>query len=170
MRVLAMATAVLVAVSTTLVASLPAQAAPSVSRAELISRARVWQTANNGGPVPYSQNHYWTDGYRQDCSGYVSMAAKLPAPGAITIDLNDRLHSSGIDMVDLRQGDIVVNPVGDSANGRHVVIFDRWVSQYKTSYYAYEQRSGAGTSYRVLRYGLVAGDNYRARRLLNVTG
>ncbi|MEU0881320.1 hypothetical protein ABZ345_22140 [Lentzea sp. NPDC005914] len=168
MRVLALAAAVLVALST-LVA--PAQAYPAVSRSELISRAKTWLTANNGRPVPYSQSSYWgSEGYRQDCSGYVSMAAKLGAPGRITIDLADYVHSTGIAMTELRQGDIVVNPEGDDANGRHVVIFDRWVDQYRTGYYAYEQRSVYGTTYRALRYGLVAGDKYRARKLNNVTG
>jgi len=170
MRVLAMAAAVLVAVSTTLVSALPAQAYPAVSRSELISRAKVWLTAGpGGGPVPYSQTLRF-DGYRQDCSGYVSMAARIDKPGKITIDLADRYHSAGIAMTDLRWGDIVVNTTGDTADGRHVVIFDKWADPYKTAYYAYEQRSVRGTDYRVLRYGLVAGDNYRARKLLNVTG
>jgi hypothetical protein len=168
MRVLAMVATVLVALST-LVA--PAQAYPAVSRTELINRAKTWLTANNGGPVPYSQTRFWgSEGYRQDCSGYVSMAARLGAPGKITIDLADHVHSTGITMSQLRQGDIVVNPEGDDANGRHVVIFDRWVDPYQTGYYAYEQRSVYGTTYRALRYGLVAGDKYRARRLNNVTG
>src|SRR3569833_52457 len=48
-----------------------------VSRTELLQRAATWLTANDGGRVPYSMEEYWKDGYRQDCSGFVSMAAKL---------------------------------------------------------------------------------------------
>ncbi|MFJ8962179.1 hypothetical protein ACIRG5_22595 [Lentzea sp. NPDC102401] len=165
MRVLAMAAAVLVALST-LVA--PAYAA-SVSRQEMINRAKTWLTASNGGPVPYNQNLYWgAEGYRQDCSGYVSMAARIGAPGQRTVELAKAPFSTGIATNDLRWGDIVVDPVGDG-NTRHVVIFDKWADPYKTAYYAYEQRDIHGTTYRVLRYGL-GGDQYVARRLTNVTG
>jgi hypothetical protein len=165
MRVLAMAAAALVVLST-LVS--PAYAT-SVSRQEMINRAKSWLTANGGGPVPYSQELLWgAERYRQDCSGYVSMAAKLGAPGQRTVELAQSPWSTGIATSDLRWGDIVVDPVGDG-NTRHVVIFDKWADPYKTAYYAYEQRSTYGTSYRVLRYGL-DGDQYVARRLTNVTG
>jgi len=170
MRVLAMAAAVLVALSTTLVSSLPAHAYPQVSRAELINRAKSWLTAGpGGGPVPYSQTARFQN-YRQDCSGYVSMAARIDAPGKITIDLADRDHSVPIAMADLRWGDIIVNTTGDTADGRHVVIFDKWADPYKTAYLAYEQRSTYGTTHRLLRYGISTTDNYWPRRLLNVTG
>jgi hypothetical protein len=168
MRVLAMAAAVLVAVSTTLISTLPAQAA-TISRAELIARAKTWLTANNGGPVPYSQSRYWgSEGYRQDCSGYVSMAAKLGAPGQRTVELYDT-YSTGISATDLRWGDIVVDPNGTGTT-RHVVIFDKWADPYKTAYWAYEQRDVHGTSHRVVKYGLSGSDGYFARKLNNVTG
>lgn len=170
MRVLAMAAAVLVAVSTTLVSSLPAHAYPQVSRAELIARAKSWLTAGpGGGPVPCSQTSRFQE-YRQDCSGYVSTAARIDKPGKITVDLADHLHSTSISMAELRWGDIVVNTTGDTADGRHVVIFDKWADPYKTAYHAYEQRSTHGTTYRVLRYGVSTTDDHRPRRLLNVTG
>ncbi|MDX8030475.1 hypothetical protein SK803_09650 [Lentzea sp. BCCO 10_0856] len=165
MRVLATVAATLVALST-LVA--PAHAV-SVSRQEVINRAKSWLTANAGGPVPYNQAAYWgAERYRQDCSGYVSMAAKLGAPGQRTVELAQSPFSTGIAMSELRWADIVVDPVGDG-DTRHVVIFDKWADPYKTAYYAYEQRSTYGTTYRVLRYGL-GGDQYVARRLTNVTG
>ena len=34
---------------------------------EIINRAQRWVTAK----VPYSMDQYWSDGYRQDCSGFV---------------------------------------------------------------------------------------------------
>ncbi|WP_394619265.1 hypothetical protein JNUCC0626_09260 [Lentzea sp. JNUCC 0626] len=165
MRVLAMAAVVLIGLST-LVS--PAHAV-QVSRQEMITRAKSWLTANNGRPVPYSQEQFWgAERYRQDCSGFVSMAAKLGAPGERTVELAQSPLSKEIAMSELRWGDIVVDPVGDG-NTRHVVIFDKWADPYKTAYHAYEQRSTYGTSYRVLRYGL-GGDQYVARRLTNVTG
>ncbi|WP_330275665.1 hypothetical protein OG205_08360 [Lentzea sp. NBC_00516] len=168
MRVLAMAAAVLVAVNTTLVSALPAHAYPDVTRADMINRARSWLTAGpNHGPVPYSQQSRF-EGYRQDCSGYVSMAAKIDQPGKITTDLADRLHSKPISLAELRWGDIIVNTVGDTADGRHVVIFEKWADPYRTAYHAYEQRGVHGTTYRVLRYGLSQADNYWPRRLFNV--
>ncbi|MFD4668287.1 hypothetical protein ACFWNN_01055 [Lentzea sp. NPDC058450] len=165
MRVLAMAAVVLLALST-LVS--PAQAA-QVSRQEMITRAKSWLTANNGRPVPYSQTSFWgAERYRQDCSGFVSMAAKLGAPGQRTVELAQAPFSTSIAMSDLRWGDIVVDSIG-TGDTRHVVIFEKWADPYKTAYHAYEQRDVHGTTYRVLRYGL-GGDQYVARRLTNVTG
>ncbi|GFE23536.1 hypothetical protein [Streptomyces nigrescens] len=57
------------------------QPQPGGSREEMLNRAATWLTANNGAQVPYSQAKVWKDGYRQDCSGYVSMALGLPTPG-----------------------------------------------------------------------------------------
>ncbi|WP_154697725.1 C40 family peptidase [Lentzea guizhouensis] len=169
MRVLAMAAAVLVAVSTTLVSALPAQAV-QISRQDLIARAKTWLTANNGGPVPYSQELFWgTEKYRQDCSGYVSMAARIGAPGERTVELHDYFSTKLNSMNDLRWGDIVVDPVGTRTT-RHVVIFDKWADPYKTAYWAYEQRNTYGTSHRVLKYGLTPGDGYVPRKLNNVIG
>ncbi|MET8758359.1 hypothetical protein [Lentzea sp. NPDC004782] len=165
MRVLAMTAAVLAALSTSVA---PAQAA-TISRADLIARAKTWLTANNGGPVPYSQSSYWgSEGYRQDCSGYVSMAAKLGAPGQRTVELYDT-YSTAISAKDLQWGDIVVDPNGTGTT-RHVVIFEKWADPYKSGYWAYEQRDVHGTTHRVLTYGLSGTDGYYPRKLKNVTG
>ncbi|MBD3550595.1 hypothetical protein H4F94_00105, partial [Streptomyces sp. SP18CM02] len=45
----------------------------TTTRAEILARAQRWVTAK----VPYSMEKYWSDGYRQDCSGFVSMARTL---------------------------------------------------------------------------------------------
>lgn len=67
--------------------------AVKVSRSQMLERAKTWLTANNGKQVPYDQGkpgQVWPyGGYRQDCSGYVSMAAELPKPGPRTIELFD---------------------------------------------------------------------------------
>lgn len=167
MRVPAMTAAVLVALSTTLVATTPAQAATPMYRYEIINRANSWLTANNGTRVPYDIYSHW-GGYRQDCSGYVSMAAMLDKPGPITQQLASSTYSSPITMAELKRGDIVVDAVGDTASQRHVVIFDRWVDSTKRAYFAYEQRGDHGTDWRSRTYGLESGSEYKARRLNNV--
>ncbi|MGW0813810.1 peptidoglycan-binding protein [Streptomyces viridiviolaceus] len=106
---------------------------PGITRAEIIDRAGEWVAAK----VPYSMTAYWSDGYRQDCSGYVSMAWKLPG--------NEWTGSLGryadrISKEELQPGDILLfhNPA-DPRKGSHVVIFGGWTDHTHTSYTAYEQ-------------------------------
>ncbi|MFI6205255.1 peptidoglycan-binding protein [Streptomyces sp. NPDC051041] len=113
------------------------QAAPAVprgiSRAEIIARAMTWVAAK----VPYRMDAYWSDGYRQDCSGYVSMAWKLPGnewTGSL------RQYGVRISKEELQPGDILLfhNPANPES-GSHVVIFGGWTDGTRTSYTAYEQ-------------------------------
>jgi hypothetical protein len=165
MRVLATAAAALFAL-TTLAPPAHASVTP-MYRYEIINRAISWLTANNGTRVPYDSSATWGE-YRQDCSGYVSMAAKLDKPGPITQQLATSDYSSPIRMGELKRGDIVVDAVGDRAQDRHVVIFDRWVDTTQRAYYAYEQRGDYGTDHRTRGYGLEPYSEYKARRLNNV--
>ncbi|GAA4295119.1 peptidoglycan-binding protein [Streptomyces venetus] len=105
----------------------------AITRAEIITRARAWVTAK----VPYSMNRYWSDGYRQDCSGYVSMAWKLPGnewTGSLA------QYAERISKEELQPGDILLfhNPA-DAQSGSHVTIFGGWTNSAHTSYTAYEQ-------------------------------
>jgi hypothetical protein len=167
MRVLALTAATLVALAT-LVAPAHAAATP-IYRSQIIERAKIWLTANNGTRVPYDQDRKWTDGYRMDCSGYASMAAKLPkdpdAPNTQALIRDDLTFA--ISMAELKRGDLIIDAIGDG-NNRHVVIFDRWVDSSRNGYYAYEQRGGYGTDYRTRGYGLEPYSEYRPRRLHNV--
>ncbi|MFF8278159.1 peptidoglycan-binding protein [Streptomyces lateritius] len=109
------------------------QSLRKTTRTEIINRAKVWVRAQ----VPYSMEKYWTDGYRQDCSGYISMAWNLPAnewTGSL-----DRFGER-IDRTELQPGDILLfhNPA-DPAKGSHVTIFGGWTDYTHTSYIAYEQ-------------------------------
>ncbi|KUN36646.1 hypothetical protein AQJ30_20645 [Streptomyces longwoodensis] len=106
---------------------------PPTTRAEIIRRAKVWVAAQ----VPYSMGAFWSDGYRQDCSGFVSMAWGLPG--------NEWTGSLGrfgvrIGKGDLQPGDILLfhNPANPQ-KGSHVVIFGGWTDYTRTSYVAYEQ-------------------------------
>ncbi|MEU9013006.1 peptidoglycan-binding protein [Streptomyces sp. NPDC048479] len=103
------------------------------TRAEIINRAKKWVSAG----VPYSMELYWTDGYRQDCSGYVSMAWGL-AGNEWTGSLAE--YATPITREELQPGDILLfhNP-DNPTRGSHVVLFGGWTDYTHTSYIAYEQ-------------------------------
>ncbi|MGW7485380.1 hypothetical protein [Streptomyces sp. NPDC054786] len=134
------------------------QPQPGGSRQDMLNRAATWLTANNGAQVPYSQAKTWKDGYRQDCSGYASMALGLPTPGTNTVGLaTNRNITRPISLGELKPGDLLIDAAGDN-NTRHVVIFEKWNNDAHSSYTAYEQRGGHGTDHRTLSYGLPGGD------------
>ncbi|MBP0451011.1 hypothetical protein J5Y04_15870 [Kitasatospora sp. RG8] len=142
--------------------------APKITRAEEIRRAKLWLTDNGGNAVPYSQTKHWKDGYRQDCSGYASMALKLPKSGPNTVALKNDGWTKPIKMSELRQGDLIIKANSDDPNHRHVVIFDKWEGD-KRSYLAYEQAGHVGTRHATHSYGLKSGDGYHAYRPVNLS-
>jgi cell wall-associated NlpC family hydrolase len=92
------------------------------SRREIIDRAMVWVRAQ----VPYSQVRY-RDGYRTDCSGFVSMAWMLPR-SYWTGDLNTA--GRRVALRDCQPGDMLLfHNLADPHDGSHVVIFDGWVDR-----------------------------------------
>lgn len=135
--------------------------AQAISRDTVIKRAKTWLTAVDGHQVPYSQSKTF-GGYRTDCSGYVAMALKLSKPGTNTVGLASSTYSKKIKMASLKKGDLIIDPNGSNTT-RHVVIFQKWTSSAKKSYWAYEQRGGHGTDHRKLSYG-VGSDEYDAYR------
>ncbi|MEV6260279.1 peptidoglycan-binding protein [Streptomyces sp. NPDC051784] len=110
----------------------PGTAQRTTTRTAIIDRAKKWVTAK----VPYDMTAYWSDGYRQDCSGYVSMAWNLG-----TNEWTGSLAGFGtkIARADLQPGDILLfhNPA-DPAVGSHVTIFGGWADGTHTHYLAYE--------------------------------
>jgi hypothetical protein len=107
--------------------------APLISRADIIERARSWVAQR----VPYSVRSYWSDGYRQDCSGYVSMAWKLPG-NEWTGSLGK--YAERITKDELQPGDMLLfHNASDPHNGSHVVLFGGWTNSARTHYVAYEQ-------------------------------
>ncbi|MBC2904997.1 peptidoglycan-binding protein [Streptomyces cupreus] len=144
----------------------PAQA-PTTTRAEIIRRAKEWVAAK----VPYSMDRYWPDGYRQDCSGFVSMAWGLPGN-----EWTGTLGQYGVRIPkeDLQPGDILLfhNPA-DPQDGSHVVIFGGWADYTHTYYIAYEQtrpntrRQSTPYAYWSYSSRYVA---YRYKGLMGVTG
>ncbi|MEU0439852.1 MULTISPECIES: peptidoglycan-binding protein [unclassified Streptomyces] len=111
----------------------PAVTIKETTRADIIRRAKLWVAAQ----VPYSMTAYWSDGYRQDCSGYVSMAWNLPGD-EWTGSLGQ--YAVRITKEELEPGDILLfhNP-SDPERGSHVVIFGGWTDYTHTYYVAYEQ-------------------------------
>ncbi|KAF3465595.1 peptidoglycan-binding protein [Streptomyces sp. Tu 3180] len=112
--------------------AIPARA-PATTREAIVERARKWVAER----VPYSTSAYWSDGYRQDCSGYVSMAWGLPGnewTGSLV------KYAEKITKDELRPGDALLfhnqaDPFGES----HVVLFGGWANAGRTAYVAYEQ-------------------------------
>ncbi|MFF4522390.1 peptidoglycan-binding protein [Streptomyces bluensis] len=105
---------------------------PSITRTEIINRAKRWVAAQ----VPYSMTSYWSDGYRQDCSGFVSMAWNL-GQNEWTGSLDK--FAVRISKDELQPGDMLLfhNPA-DPQNGSHVVIFGGWTDSTHAYYVAYE--------------------------------
>ncbi|WP_274558993.1 peptidoglycan-binding protein [Streptomyces spiramyceticus] len=105
----------------------------SITRAEIIDRAKLWVNAK----VPYSMKRYWSDGYRQDCSGYVSMAWNLGSN-----EWTGSLAAFGVRITrdELEPGDMLLfhNP-DNPTNGSHVTLFGGWTDSTHTQYIAYEQ-------------------------------
>ncbi|MGW0824167.1 peptidoglycan-binding protein [Streptomyces sp. NPDC002845] len=106
---------------------------PPTTRAEIINRAKKWVATG----VPYSMTSYWSDGYRQDCSGYVSMAWNL---GGNEWTGSLGTYAERIPKEELQPGDILLfhNPQ-DPQDGSHVTIFGGWTDYTHTYYLAYEQ-------------------------------
>ncbi len=102
----------------------------SISRTEIVERALSWTTE----PVPYSQSAYYPasaprtgtgHSYRQDCSGFLSMAWDLPT-SAVTGDF-----VSSASPYDARLPSVAALQRGDllgvqSASEQHVVLFLGW--------------------------------------------
>ena len=103
----------------------------SITRPEVMARAVSWVVQK----VPYSQSRWWTDSagtFRQDCSGYVSMAWRTDQrinywTGNLST-ITDRVPSTS-----LRPGDVLNLP------GKHVVIFAGWEDVGKTKFRLFEQ-------------------------------
>ncbi|WP_018544908.1 peptidoglycan-binding protein [Streptomyces sp. LaPpAH-108] len=111
----------------------PASRSPALTRTQIINRAKLWVDAQ----VPYSTTRYWSDGYRQDCSGYVSMAW-----GLLSNEWTGSLAQFGVKITkdELEPGDILLfHNTADPQNGSHVVIFGGWTDYTRTAYTGYEQ-------------------------------
>ncbi|MEV7022250.1 hypothetical protein AB0O00_08915, partial [Kitasatospora sp. NPDC093558] len=119
-----LATLVAAGVSATMfAAAAPAQAASTaggtITRSEVLARAQSW--VDEG--VPYNQGGYKTDAngtYREDCSGYVSMAWHLTS-SLVTQTLPN--VSTKISFSQLKSGDAL------DYTAEHTFLFANWTNQ-----------------------------------------
>ncbi|MEU6567681.1 FG-GAP-like repeat-containing protein, partial [Streptomyces parvulus] len=125
-----------------------AAAAPTITRSDVIERAKSW--------VGIGLEYSWTGshaGYRTDCSGYVSMAWHLSS--SLT---TDTFAGAGviesISKGDLKAGDALLND-NSGANG-HVALFEKWANSSQTSYWGYEF-TGSGVHHREIPYPYFSG-------------
>jgi hypothetical protein len=103
----------------------------TISRSEVLTRARDWYVRD----VPYDQGSYAPDltgshTYRQDCSGFVSMAWHLGS--SLTTSSLDQAGST-ISKSSLRPGDALLYA------GVHTVLFIGWKDQDAGTFYYYSE-------------------------------
>lgn len=129
---------VLLAAACFLACSLQCQA---IYRSEVISRAQSWVDV----PVTYIYSGGNYGGYRQDCSGYVSMCWNTGGPGYSTSSMGQITY--GISKDDLKAGDALLCP------GSHVALFHQWANDQHSQYWSYEQSAVPGyTVHRINPY------------------
>jgi predicted heme/steroid binding protein len=107
-----------------------------ITRQEIIARAQTWM---NRPDIQYSETGGTFEQYRRDCSGFVSMAWNLSAPGLVTgtgpgTGLYTVSHPIAKD--ELLPGDIMLAPGVGSAG--HVTLFAGWTSAAHTHYNSYD--------------------------------
>jgi type II secretory pathway pseudopilin PulG len=108
-------------------------------------RAKTWVTDK----VAYDQSSRH-DGYRQDCSGFVSFAWQLPKPGTSPKGLLE--YADKIAFSKLKMGDVLVNP------SAHAMIFIKWVDKAAGTFIAYqEETTKTGTRERTMTLNTSAG-------------
>ena len=126
-------------------------------RRQILARAEHWVAQH----VPYNQG-YWHEGYRTDCSGYVSMCWGL-RDSMVTSTMPQISHR--IAKEDLRPGDVLLNT--DVATG-HVILFDRWADYAHNTYVGFEL-CPQGTLHHVIPYPYYGGfGTYEPYRYNNV--
>lgn len=106
-------------------------------RTWMIWRGSTWVTDN----VAYSSNSRH-DGYRQDCSGFVSFVWQLSKPGTSPSGLKNSSYQ--IEFSKLKPGDALIS-------SSHAMIFVQWVDQSAGTFIAYEEENATyGTMQRTL--------------------
>lgn len=100
--------------------------------------------------IGYSQSAT-TNGYRDDCSGFVSAAWGLQPPGLNTWGLMGSSVAHPISKDELQPGDALIA-------GDHTVLFGGWADAAHTKYIALEDNGSQGTVSHVIPYPYYSGD------------
>ena len=95
-----------------------------ITRSTIIARGQSWVDQH----VPYNQGKH--DGYRTDCSGFVSMCWELARPGLTTFTMHTVAHN--IEKGALAPGDAM------NCDSRHIVLFAGWTDGSQSKYVAME--------------------------------
>lgn len=94
-----------------------------ITRDEVVARSYQWPERS----IEYSMIPPLYNGYRRDCSGYVSYCLGLPGPGYSTVNLPD--VCTPIASAELRPGDLIGNMGSGTAGAAgHVQIFLGWTN------------------------------------------
>jgi hypothetical protein len=101
------------------------QASP-ITRDQIMQRAQVWVDE----AVPYSQTAT-TNGYRQDCSGYVSFCWASSTSGGGHVTSNMQEICTKISKADMKKGDAILKP------STHVLLFGGWIDS--DAFYEYAE-------------------------------
>ncbi|MCJ1680586.1 VCBS repeat-containing protein [Streptomyces sp. APSN-46.1] len=129
-------------------ASASSSTTATITRSEVIDRARTWV---NIGLVYNGSATY--GGYRTDCSGYVSMAWDLgTSPTTDTYESRGLVESIG--KADLKAGDALLD--NDSGAGGHIVLFEKWANAEHSQYYGFDF-TPSGVHYRLYDYPYFSG-------------
>ncbi|WP_418059729.1 hypothetical protein [Pimelobacter simplex] len=107
---------------------------PNPVSSTVLTKAKRWVDRQ----VSYNQAGYF-EGYRQDCSGFVSMAWGLSRSETTPTLPN---VAKKITIADLRPGDVMLNTA--AGNDGHVVIFVKWTDARRKTFVAYEENAGYG--------------------------
>lgn len=115
----------------------PSSAAAAPKKARTINRRQVIERGANWVKrrVPYSQSRY-KNGYRTDCSGFVSMAWQT---GTSYTTRSMGSVSKRISVKNIRPGDAVLAP-------GHIVLFVKWKNKRARTFVAYEQPGSGKTA------------------------
>ena len=92
-----------------------------IERKTIVARGQDWVDKH----VPYNQGGSH-DGYRTDCSGFVSMCWELSKPGLTTQTMHTVSHS--ITKSELLEGDAII------CESTHVLLFEKWSDSSKTHF------------------------------------
>ncbi|YAL83873.1 hypothetical protein ACMYYO_03440 [Dermacoccaceae bacterium W4C1] len=114
-----------------------ANAAASLGRQDVLNRAY----ARIKAAPPYNQGSS-SNGYRNDCSGFVAYCWMSAAPGAATPAIGSSDGGFRITWNTLQPGDAVNNP--NPGNYGHVIIFERWLDDAKRDGFVGLEHAGGG--------------------------
>jgi hypothetical protein len=133
-------------------------ASTTSARADAIRRGLEWYDDS----ISYSQSD-WHEGYRTDCSGFISMCWKLGTSHTTAAFINDSSRWSSIgDYDDLQPADALVR----RSNGAgHIVMFLGWDDSAHNKACVLEQASSAlDMQFRVRTRSSLEGSDYKAIR------